>query len=243
MHMFTNEFLSSLLRYYRTGVAALLLLCAWLYPEAAHSQERVGMELAQRRGYVSARSPLGRPSFRAPYAHPRYIVELEPHGLLQWAYTPVSRSDVGIGLGFRASIPVLANGPIPQINNNLAVTFGFDWAHFSGCRPDEYDCGVNDFWFPFAMQWNFFLTQAWSVFPEVGFAVHHAAWSWDGPARGRGGQVVCGPGPDAWCEYSDSYTRVAFVTWLGTRFSLSDMFSFTLRVGVPSLVAGVSFRL
>ena len=129
-----------------------------------------------------------------------------------------------------------------SLSLNLAV--GFDWAHFAGCRPSDYDCGVSDFWFPFVMQWNFFLTEAWSVFPEVGFAVHHAVWSWEAPGRRAGaGQVVCGPGPDPYCEYSDSYTRLAFVTWLGTRFALSDLFAFTLRVGVPAFVAGVSFRL
>jgi hypothetical protein len=36
---------------------------------------------------------------------------------------------------------------------------------------------------------------------------------------------------------------VAFASWIGTRFSLSDTFSFTLRFGYPSLVAGISFRL
>lgn len=198
------------------------------------------LELADNRVHVRAAAPLGRPELHRPYDHPRYNVELEPHGVLQWTNVPGPRSDAGFGFGFRASIPVLSNGPIPRLNNNLAVSFGVDWAFFAGCRPNDYDCGANDLWFPFVMQWNFFITQAWSVFPEIGMAVHHATWHWHEPGP-RG--AVCGPGPDPYCDYSDSQTRVAFVTWLGTRFSLSDSFSFTLRVGVPSLIAGVSFRL
>jgi hypothetical protein len=36
---------------------------------------------------------------------------------------------------------------------------------------------------------------------------------------------------------------VAPVSWLGTRFSVSDALSVVLRVGYPSLTAGVSMRL
>ena len=198
-------------------------------------------ELAHPRR-APANGPLGRAELQRPNDHPHYHVELEPHALLHWGEAPVPHSDVGPGFGLRASIPVLANGPIPTLNNNLAVSFGFDWAHFGGCRPNGYDCAANDLWFPFVMQWNFFLTQAWSVFPELGFALHHASWSWQEPAPRPGPrEAACGPGPD--CEYSESHTRLAFASWLGTRWSLSDTFSFTLRVGFPSLVAGVSFRL
>jgi hypothetical protein len=178
------------------------------------------------------------PDVRRPGAHRAYAVELEPHFLLQW-FDPPYHSDVGPGFGVRASIPILQDGPIPSINNNLAISFGMDWAHFGGCGPAESGCGADDFWFPVVMQWNFFLTRAWSVFPEIGFAIHHATWSYDranGPAN-------CVPAPGGnFCEYSDSTTGVEFATWLGTRFAVSDMFAFVLRVGVPSLNAGVSFK-
>jgi hypothetical protein len=221
-------------------LTCLAAFCVWHAGLPGRACARDG-ELAQNRVHTTRAAPLGRPELRRPYAHPRYTVELEPHLLLQWAQVPGPRSDAGFGLGFRASIPVLANGPIPKLNNNLAVSFGADWSHFGGCAPNYYDCGAQDFWFPFVMQWNFFITEAWSVFPEVGLAVHHAVRYWE--ERGPRGGEVCGPGPDPYCDYSESRTRVAFATWLGTRFSLSDMFSFTLRVGTPSLVAGVSFRL
>lgn len=231
----------------RLGRACVVLWsCAWLSaPTPARAEDRVRVQPAQHRT-AHRPAPLGRQELRRPNDHPHYLVELEPHLLLQWFDSPVPRSDVGVGLGFRASIPVLANGPIPSINNNLAVSFGLDWAHFGACRPDPYDCSANDLWFPFAVQWNFFITEAWSVFPEVGFALHYASWSWEDPGPGpgpRGPAAAAGCGPGLYCEYSDSRLRLAPVTWLGTRFSLSDFFSFTLRVGVPSLVAGVSFRL
>jgi hypothetical protein len=177
-------------------------------------------------------------TLRRPRAHPYYGVELEGHLQLQWNSVP-THSDAGPGLGFRASIPVIQQGPISSINNNLAVSFGIDWAHFWGCRPGP-DCGANDVWFPIVMQWNFFVTPAWSFFPEVGLAIHHSFWSYDdyGP-RGPG----CGPGPRDFCAYSDQRTAVAFASWLGARWSPSDMFSLVLRLGVPSLTAGMSLRL
>jgi hypothetical protein len=200
------------------------------------AQPAAGQDHSPRR-HTAARSAT--PEVRRPGAHRDYSVELEPHLLLQWIDTPY-HSDVGPGLGFRASIPILQDGPIPSINNNLAISFGMDWAHFGGCGQGERSCGADDFWFPVVMQWNFFLTRAWSVFPEVGFAIHHAIWSYN---RGPGGNVDCLPGPGGgFCEYSDSTTGVEFATWLGTRFAISDTFAFVLRVGVPSLSAGVSFK-
>lgn len=214
-----------------------------------------GSGLAEDRVVVKPAHPATpsqiRTEIRRPNDHPHYALELEPHFVVQWDHLPF-RTNAGVGLGFRASIPVLDPGPIPHFNNSLAVSFGVDWAHFSACRVDEPDCGGNDFWFPVVMQWNFYLTHWWSVFPEVGFAIHHAAWGWDyyvdadpgppGPPSGpRGPGPICGPRD--FCDYTDHVTEVAFVSWLGTRFSLSDRFSFTLRAGIPSLLAGVSIRM
>lgn len=164
-----------------------------------------------------------------PYSHPIYNVELEPHFVGHWTDRPF-RTDVGVGIGFRASIPIIQRGPIRTLNNNLAISFGADWSHFSVCRRDEPDCDGNDFRFPIVMQWNFFLLPWWSVFPEAGIAIHHARWGWR-----------CDRGGD--CRVSDYNTGVSPAFWLGTRFSLSDMFSFTLRMGYPSFLAGISFRI
>jgi hypothetical protein len=180
-------------------------------------------------------------TLRRPRAHPYYAVELEGHLQLQWTNVPL-RSDVGPGVGFRASIPVIQQGPISGINNNLAISFGVDWAHFWACRPGP-ECGANDIWFPIVMQWNFFVTPAWSFFPEVGLAIHHSFWSYDEYGPIDPGPRGCGPGPRDICAYADNRTALAFATWLGARWSPSDVFSIVFRLGVPSLTAGMSLRI
>src|SRR5205814_2106864 len=87
-------------------------------------------------GALAGAALLARPAsaqIKQPGAHPKYAVELEPHFAVQWAYTVWDNT--GIGVGLRASIPVIQNGPITTINNNLAIGFGFDWAHVddTGC--------------------------------------------------------------------------------------------------------------
>jgi hypothetical protein len=177
---------------------------------------------------------------KEPGAHPKYTVELEPHFVLQWTYTDWNNSD-GLGLGGRVSIPVLDNGPITTINNSLAVGVGFDWAHFDdNCysfyrvpTPAGYSCTANHFWIPAVAQWNFWFTPVVSVFAEVGFAIHHASLEVPGPNLNTG------------CPYclSDSYTRVAPVFLIGPRFTLSNLFAITVRLGVPYLSVGGSFYL
>jgi hypothetical protein len=235
---------------------AIVLVCDGLVAASCRADDRV---IAVRPAHPArpARATEIRAGLRRPYDHPRYGVELEPHFLVQWGDVPY-RTGAGIGIGFRASIPVIDPGPLANVNNNLAVSFGVDWAHFGDCRYDSPGCYGNDFWIPVVMQWNFYLTPWWSVFPELGFAVRHASWGWryyldaPGPGRGPGGPRGPGPGPDFAdcgprgvddCRYNDSVIGVAPVSWLGTRFSVSDALSVVLRVGYPSLTAGVSMRL
>src|SRR5262245_31213195 len=64
---------------------------------------------------------------KQPGAHPDYSLELDPHLVIQHAHGPFF-DDEGIGFGLRASIPFVRNGPIPQINNNMGISFGGDLA-------------------------------------------------------------------------------------------------------------------
>lgn len=160
-----------------------------------------------------------------PGRHARYHVELEPHLVWQWTGDEAARDD-GIGLGFRASIPVLDNGPVPTINNNLAVTFGLAWAHFPECRGFD-DCDEDDIWVPVTMQWNFFLTQMISVFPEVGLGFRHASFAYDDSCSRR--------------DCRTSSLEVHPIVLFGARFRLTDMIALVLRLGTPSLNFGVSF--
>jgi len=178
-----------------------------------------------------------------PGAHDHYSAEIEPHLVVQWNDQPWWDDD-GIGLGLRASIPVLEDGPVRTINNSLAIGFGLDWAHFDdacwgpGPRPRptlEDDCSADDFWLPVVAQWNFFFSELISAFPELGLAIQHTRW--DGDWCGRGRELYrCTDG-----DYSD--TDVELVLWLGVRFHLAESVAITLRLGTPSLLLGVSFFL
>lgn len=187
---------------------------------------------------------LAQAQIKQPGAHPKYSVELEPHFVFQWAGGPRYFGDDGIGVGLRASIPLIDNGPIDTINNSMGITFGLDWLH----HDFDYDCyyfGPNDnlcrdwdfeanaFWLPVAMQWNFFVHKRISVFGEVGLAIEHVRWNWVRPCPG-------GPGL---CEFDDSDTDVEFVFYPGARFMFSDTIGATVRIGFPHLTAGVSFLL
>jgi hypothetical protein len=171
-----------------------------------------------------------------PGKHPDYSVELEPHFVLDWAGAP-GHDDEGWGLGFRASIPFLRNGPIEKINNNMAITFGLDWAHAErpcGAVRNVWteDCELDSFWLPVALQWNFFLTDVISVFGEPGLAIVHYSWDdW---------HHCWAPG---YCDADGSETRLKPVFWGGARFLFTDNIGVTVRLGYPSITAGFSFLL
>ena len=173
-----------------------------------------------------------------PQQHPRYSVELEPHVVLQWANEPYFRDD-GIGIGLRASIPVIDHGPISSIDNSLAIGFGLDWAHFDGCGPYRDACDADDIWLPVVVQWNFFLNSWLSLFPEFGLAIEHSRLGWAGPIPGECRRE---PGWD-YCDGDATDTDVELVLWLGARFAISSHVAFTLRLGTPSILLGVSFLL
>lgn len=175
---------------------------------------------------------------RRPNAHMPYDVEVDPHLVVQWDHEPPDH-DQGLGLGVHVSIPVIANGPIPTINNSLAVKVGLDWAYFGDdCdlrgRPVYESCSANTFVLPVTAQWNFYFSEVISAFPELGLAVQHTRWD-DSVCYRNGGYVTCG--------ISGSRTRVQLAAWLGMRVHLEDTFALTLRIGTPSLLLGVSFLL
>jgi hypothetical protein len=174
-----------------------------------------------------------------PGAHPDYSVELEPHLVLDWAGAPGPDAE-GLGVGLRASIPLFHNGPISTINNNMAIGFGLDWTYASRpCRPDraraiywDDDCSINSYWFPVVLQWNFFLTDVVSVFGEPGLSFVHYRWNhWE---------RCWSPG---YCNADGNDTRVRPVFWAGGRFLVSKTFGFVVRLGVPSITAGVTVLL
>jgi hypothetical protein len=163
-------------------------------------------------------------------------VELEPHLVLDWAGVP-GHHEEGIGLGFRASIPLFHNGPISTINNNMAISFGLDWTYADracGPRANPWNesCELNSFWFPVTLQWNFFLTDIISVFGEPGLAVVHYRWdTWD---------RCWAPG---YCDPNGHDTVLRPVFSGGARFLFSDHIGAVVRLGYPFITAGITFLL
>ncbi len=86
-------------------------------------------------------------------------VETEIHAVLG------SRS---LGGGFRVGMPVLEQGFISTLNNNVVVNAGADILSW----PDP-DYGVVGAVVPIMLQWNFYLLPQWSVFGEGGIAFQH----------------------------------------------------------------------
>ena len=184
------------------GAAALLLVCS-----SAHAQSII----------------------KDPHP-PKYGVEIEPKLNLGpdgvYAY-----GGSGFGPGVRFSIPVMSPGFIKTINDSIAISFGLDLMHYSGYRYyaqcnrfgcADYDAG--SFWaayFPVAMQWNFWLTERWSVFAEPGLAIRHAFYS----------DAYCDPGLYACGRRDDVY----FAFFIGGRFMLSEKVALTMRLGHPIL--------
>ncbi|MCL2778596.1 MAG: hypothetical protein FWD73_11375 [Polyangiaceae bacterium] len=162
---------------------------------------------------------------RNPNDHPKYSVEVEPHGVLGWADLYTSS---GFGLGGRFSIPIVDPGFIPTINNNVAISFGIDWVHYTGCYYAGTHCGADYFMFPVALQWNFWLTKQWSVFGEPGLFIYHGFYNNDF----CNGLVGCS---------NPTVTSIDPAFFVGARYHFNNRTALTMRVGYPYLSIGVSF--
>ena len=90
------------------------------------------------------------------------------------------------------------------------------------------DCNENDYWVPIAAQWNFFISQRVSLFPELGLGLRTATRSSD----------YC-----AVSDCEDSDLEVHALLWFGARVLLTDHVAVVLRLGTPSLTLGASFLL
>ena len=152
-----------------------------------------------------------------PNDHPAYRAELEPHGdIVLWHRTYASRygryrgfGDPEIGAGFRASIELADPAFIPSINNTVAISFGFDVTNCRFCNRDF------SLFLPITMQWNFFLTDKWSVFADLGLM----------------------PRTDGFFHY----TYFDFMAEVGGRYHFTDRIALTMRIGYPFITVGPSF--
>jgi hypothetical protein len=170
---------------------------------------------------------------KRPGAHPDYSVEAEPHLLLRPYGTP--GGDVGWGLGGRFTIPLVKNGFVSSINNNVGIGFGLDWMQYDNCYYDgigRYCDGFNRFVIPVVMQWNFFLSDKWSVFGEPGVSLNfygNCNNYYDRNGRRYGSDYGC--------------NTLDLALFVGGRYHFSDKVTLTMRLGWPYLSIGVSFLL
>jgi len=160
-------------------------------------------------------------TIKHPGDHPAYDVEIEPHALLAWDGV---YAGAGFGLGARFGIPIVSNGFVPTINNSVAISFGVDWTHYDCYFAGN--CSADYFTFPVVLQWNFYVSQHWSVFGEPGLFIYH-------------GFVDCPLGDE--CLGLPQETGVLPAFFVGGRYHFSDTVALTMRVGFPSFSIGVSF--
>ncbi|MBK8999753.1 MAG: hypothetical protein IPM35_28890 [Myxococcales bacterium] len=175
---------------------------------------------------------------KQPGAHPKYSVELEPHLVIDWGNHGPG-DDEALGVGLRATIPFLDNGPISKINNNMGIGFGLDWAHNGdacgrwrwGNRYWNDSCSYDVIMLPVVVQWNFWLTPIISVFGEAGLEIEHTRWEWDNCPWGN--------------DCKDSDTDVEPVFWGGGRFLFGKGSNVggVVRLGWPYLSLGVGILL
>lgn len=78
------------------------------------------------------------------------------------------------GIGFRADIPIVADGLLDRVRDDLALSLGAElmWWY----RHEYNGFGV----IPLAaLQWNFYLSDRWDVFPELGITFIFGPHDWN----------------------------------------------------------------
>jgi len=180
---------------------------------------------------AAGRAAYAQDTIRSPGDHPNYAVEIEPHVDLNW-FDNVGYGfggDAGIGLGLRASIPIVQNGFIPTINNTVAIGFGGDAVYF-GCGFNGVNCGLWTLYFPVVLQWNFYVAPRFSVFGEPGFSLDYAFYN---------GTLCNGVGGKLRSVGSNFFPGPVFE--IGGRYHINQHLALTARIGYPQITFGVSF--
>jgi hypothetical protein len=119
-----------------------------------------------------------------------------------------------LGLGVRLDIPIVSSGLIDGIDDDLSITVGAEvmyiyYSMFEGV-------GV----YPvLALQWNFYLSESWSIFPEIGVT------------------LLFSKNREVWFE-----TFIAPHAMFGVRWHFSERNAIFVRAGWPAGVQlGVTF--
>lgn len=167
---------------------------------------------------------------------PKYSVEIEPKLNLSY-FGAWNYGGNAWGPGVRFTIPVMSPGFIKTINDSIGISFGLDalkyqgYNYYYGCDPRRcpgfyyYDTSFWSIHIPIAMQWNFWLTDKWSVFGEVGGTLRKSFYH-DDP-------YIASCDPRFYDCRSRSSTDFYFTFFAGGRFHFSDSLALTVRIGHP----------
>ncbi|MCL2448345.1 MAG: hypothetical protein FWD17_05310 [Polyangiaceae bacterium] len=184
---------------------------------------------------VAPRSARADDTIRRRGNHPHYHVEVEPHGSISWGGVDgFYGGAIGLSVppGIRIGIPIVENGFVPTINNSVAISFGFDALYYPDCWFAAGSCSAWYIELPVTMQWNFYVSQHWSVFGEPGFFIYHGFFNDCTFAN----NAPCRFGPTGFQE-----TGFYPAFFAGARYHFNDQVALTMRVGYPMLTIGVSF--
>ncbi len=145
------------------------------------------------------------------------------------AQTPISQVrwdahlDLGyaFGAGFRADIPIVREGFIDNVADDLVISPGAELFFFD--YHDYYrDSGVG-FAPLVALQWNFYITPEWSAFPELGFAMLFGRYGY-------------------WHDRHDRDVYASLFLGIGGRYHFNDKNALLLRLSWPAgLQFGITF--
>lgn len=154
---------------------------------------------------------------QTPFAGQRPF-QLDAHAGFAW-------NGFGFAGGARFAFPVMHNGFIPFLNNAAYVNVGADFYYIrvpgiTGYKGAYYP-GLG---LPVALQWEFYFSDRWSAFAELGVNIFLDPWLF----QGQGMRALAG------------YWIVAGV---GGRYHFNDFIAITLRLGNPYAVFGVTFLL
>jgi hypothetical protein len=133
-----------------------------------------------------------------------------------------------LGAGFRAELPIVPNGVIQgggNVHDEIAVSLGAElWAI-------PYDRGYSDgaYLMPIAaLEWNFYIGDKWSLFPEIGLTF---PIGFNGPVYRY----------DPYWGYARAY-RLWWVGGFGVRYHFSTRNSLVFRIGsTTGFAVGITF--
>lgn len=138
---------------------------------------------------------------------PDHSFRLDVHGNATWWGS--------FGAGLRFEIPIVPDGFIAGVDDELALSPGFELLFIHAGAQASQAAPIT----LMTVQWSFWLSEMWSVFAEVGGALIFANW---GPVHHRH-------------RFYDGHTDVGFtpVFNIGGRLHLSPTIALLMRVGWP----------